>query len=74
LKDWEVGIEDNPHNSALNSIFVRVRFGEGSSIVVGELQREIIKGLNDEAIFECGVFVAASIDDLTGRLEGEGES
>ncbi|KAG8407988.1 hypothetical protein J3459_018303 [Metarhizium acridum] len=37
LEDGEVGIEDNSHDSAVNSILVRVRFGEGSTVVVGKL-------------------------------------
>lgn len=74
MKDEEVGIEDNSHDSAVNSIFVRVRFGERSTVVVGKLQREFVKGPNDEGIFERGIFVATSIDDLTGRPEGGGES
>lgn len=74
MKDGEVGIKDNSHDSAVNSIFVRVRFGEDSTVVVGKLYREFVEGPNDEGIFECGIFVATSIDDLTGRPEGGSES
>jgi hypothetical protein len=38
------------------------------------LYREFVEGPNDEGIFECGIFVTTSIDDLTGRPEGGGES
>ncbi|KAJ5533876.1 lovastatin nonaketide synthase [Penicillium freii] len=74
LKDGEVSIKDNSHDSAVNSIFVRVRFGEGSTVVARKLYREFVEGPNDEGMFECGIFVTASIDDFTGRAEGGGES
>lgn len=73
-KNGEVGIKNDSHDSAVHSVFVRVRLGEGSAVIVGKVQRELVKGPNDEDIFECGVLITTSIDNLAGLPECGGES